>query len=124
MSNQAEEIAKLAVKMKEDAELNKRIQSLEDKANKEPSIQKLKWKGKAEQFGFIFSELAKKGFIEIPGTHGDASYSKYAKVCFDLFEFEKETTLENLKRAMNPNKNMLSESNRAKIIIPGKEDIS
>ena len=36
---------------------------------------KLKWRGTPSQFGYLFLQLAKKGFIEIPSTSGEASYS-------------------------------------------------
>jgi len=110
----------------ENGELIERVALLEKELESKSTskFQKLKWTGKPEQFGFIFLELAQKGFIEIPGTNGEASYSKFAQSCFDLFEFENETTLENLKRTMNPSKNALSESNRQKFQIPNKDDIS
>jgi hypothetical protein len=87
-------------------------------------ITKLKWLGTPSQFSYIFLELAKNGFIEIPSTNGEASYSKYSKVCWDLFEFQNKTTLENLQKEMNPNKNTLSEGVRAKFTFPSLDDIS
>jgi len=123
-----DKVMRMVSQIEENDEIMKVIHELEKKFNlkakKVTQSKKLKWKGKPEQFGFIFLELAKNGYIEIPANNGEASYSKYAKTCFDIFDFESDTTLENLKRAMNPDKNRLSETNRKKFSIPSKDDIS
>jgi len=127
MNEVAENIAQLLAQFEKDTankEALDELRALIISQKNEPKIQKLKWLGKAEQFGYMFSELAKQGFIEMPGSRGEGSYSKYAKVCFELFDFAIPTTVDNLERAMNPEKNRLSESNRAKIIIPDIKDIS
>ena len=85
---------------------------------------KLNWLGSPSQFGYVFLELAKKGFIELPPTSGQGSYSRYAKVCWDLFDFQKATTPENLQKEMNPTKNTLSESVRSKFEMPSQNEIS
>jgi hypothetical protein len=85
---------------------------------------KLNWLGSPSQFSYILSELARNGFIEIPSTNGEASYSKFAKVCWELFNFQNSTTLENLQKEMNPNKNTLSDTVRSKFQFPNLTDIS
>jgi hypothetical protein len=107
-----------------DEAIEKRLKEFEKTYKKENKIQKLKWLGKPEQFAYIFLELVEKGYIDMPSTKGDGSYALLAKQCFELFEFKKGSSVENLKRAMNPNKNALSETNRAKITIPELKDIS
>ncbi len=123
-----DKVMRMVSQIEENDEIIELIHQLEKKVNLNmrnvPTVPKLKWKGKPEQFGFIFLELAKNGYIEIPGTNGEASYSKYAKTCFNIFDFESDTTLDNLKRAMNHDKNRLSETNRKKFSIPRKDDIS
>lgn len=87
-------------------------------------VEKLKWLGTPSQFAYILLELAKKGFIEIPATSGEASYSRFAKVCWELISFKEATTQENLKKELNPNKNTLSDGVRAKFTIPQINEIS
>jgi hypothetical protein len=131
MTDYAKDMMHMIMQIEKDADNQKQIDELKgiissfqnDKSNKEHKVQKLKWLGKPEQFGYIFSELARQGFIEMPGTNGEGSYAKYAKVCFELFEF-KTNSLDNLERVLNPEKNVLSDSNRAKISIPDIKDIS
>jgi hypothetical protein len=86
--------------------------------------EKLRWSGTPSQFGYLLLELAKKGFIDLPTTGGEASYAKYAKVSSELFDFQTPTTLENLKKEFNPNKNTLSETVRSKFSIPELTEIS
>jgi hypothetical protein len=95
----------------------------EKKTSKRTPAKKLKWMGKPEHLGFIFLELASKGYIELPSTKGDGSYSKYAQICFDMFEFSPATTLPNLKRAFNPNTNATTDAIRAKFQITDCKDI-
>ena len=83
---------------------------------------KLKWLGKPEQFGHIFSELARQGYIELPSTNNNGSYQKYASICYQIFDIN--TTEANLQRALNPEKNQLSSNSREQIIIPNMKDIS
>jgi hypothetical protein len=83
---------------------------------------KLKWAGTPAQFGYIFLELEKKGFIEIPKTGGIPSYKKFANICFDLFEIK--TTIGNLEKEMNSKSNSLTSANRNDFKIPNKTDLS
>lgn len=82
---------------------------------------KLKFNGSPALFGFLITELAKKGYIEYPLRSGDPNYTGLAKICFSLFEIQ--TTSENLIREFNPNKNSLSETKRRKFSIPEKSDV-
>jgi hypothetical protein len=132
MTNYGKEMMQTVMRLKKDAENQKQIDDLKEmiasmqneKGDTSQKIQKLKWLGKPEQFCYIFSELAKHGYIEIPSTNGESSYAKFAKVCFELFDFKNKTTEANLKRAFYPEKNRLSDSNRKKITIPELSDIS
>ena len=93
------------------------------KAN-EPTNQKpkkLKWLGKPSQFGFIMNLLAESGFIEIPKTNGEPSYTKFAEFC--MFNFDLDTTPKNLAKEINPGKNTLGETNRKKFKIPNITDL-
>ncbi len=105
--------------------LTKLEPSTKDKETAMPVKQtvKLKWLGTPSQFAYVFLELSKNGFIEIPSTSGEASYSRYAKVSWELFEFNK-TTQENLQKEMNPNKNTLSDTVKAKFTFPSLDEIS
>ncbi len=102
------------------------IESLNPKpdTNLSKSGTKLNWLGTPSQFGHVLLELANKGFIELPSTNAQGSYSRYAKVCWDMFEFKNKTTLENLQKEMNPDKNTLSPGVRSKFTIPELTDIS
>jgi hypothetical protein len=84
-------------------------------------IEKLRWLGTPSQFGFIFNELAERGFIEIPKTHGKESISKFANICYALFEIE--ATPGNLAKELNPNKCTLSNTNRKFFKFPNITDL-
>ncbi len=76
---------------------------------------KLKWLGTPSQFGWVFLELAKKGYVETPKTGGQDSYAKYARICNDLFDIK--TTPANLEKELNPRSNSLTLANREEIKI-------
>lgn len=100
-----------------------------EQTNSEASVNptdkvKLNWLGSPSQFAYVLLQLAEKGFIELPSTSGQGSYSRYAKVCWDLFEFQNKTTTENLQKEMNPKKNTLSDGIRAKFTLPSLNEIS
>jgi hypothetical protein len=82
---------------------------------------KLRWLGTPSQFGFIFNELAERGFIEIPKTHGKESISKFANICYALFEID--ATPGNLAKELNPNKCTLSNTNRKFFKFPNITDL-
>jgi len=92
-----------------------------DRGAEVPILKKIEWKGSPALFGYLFTELVKNGFIEPPLYNGEPSYSGLAKLCFQYFNVN-ETTLDNLKKEMNPNKNTLSETKRAK--FPNLSDLA
>ncbi len=96
------------------------IISPSDFNNLKPRV-KLKWSGKPAHLGYIMNELAEKGFIEIPKTRGDISYSRFAKVLLELFDID--TTKENLEREVNPNKSSLGNLTRIKLSFPNLNDL-
>ena len=65
--------------------------------------------------GFLFLELAKIGFFEIPKTRGQDSYKKFARICFDLFEID--TKLSSFENEMDPRRNSLEDANREAFTI-------
>lgn len=83
--------------------------------------EKIVWRGKASHLAYLFIELAEKGFIELPSTSGEGSYSKLGMILFELFDAD--TTVGNLSRECNPNFNSLTNPNRAKFSIPHLSDM-
>ena len=81
--------------------------------------EKIKWNGTPSQFGYLFLELVKNGFIEPPLYNGDPNYTGFARLCFQYFEIN--TTPGNLEKEMNPNKNTLSDTKRLK--FPNLSDL-
>jgi len=107
----------------------KEINSWFEKCNQEYDMtidkisrEKLKWVGTAAQFGWVFLELAKQGFIELPKTGGQDSYTKYARYCYDAFDID--TTPRNLIKEMNPRSNSLTFANKKGFKIPDRSDLS
>ena len=98
--------------------------------NSERKFEKIQWKGSPSLFGYLFTELIDKGFIEPKLHNGEMSYSGTAKLFLDHFDIYNKkgnlTTLENLKKEMNPAiyKNTYSETKRAKFKIPKMSDLS
>ena len=94
-------------------------------------IEKMKWLGNVEQFGFVFGELAAKGYIELPTKDGEGAISKLADLCSKYFEINaakgrnagKQTTKENLERALNPESNQLSVKGKANLTLPPIKDL-
>lgn len=87
-----------------------------DITNDKTSLKKLKWLGTPSQFGWVFLELADKGFIELPKTGGQDSHTKYANYCFGIFDID--TTPGNLIKEMNPKSNSLTFANRNEFTFP------
>ena len=83
---------------------------------------KLKWKATPALFGYIFLELAKKGYIDFPLHNGEINPTGLAKICFEIFEID--TTRDNLIKEMNENKHTLSDTKREKFAIPELKDLS
>lgn len=88
-------------------------------------LERIKWTGKPSQLGYLITKLIEKDFIELPTTHGNGSYSKLAKLFYQYFDVRNEkdepTTEQNLIKEFNPEKNTLSETSRARIVIPEKK---
>lgn len=63
---------------------------------------KIKWKGKPSEFGYLITELIGKGWIELP-TKSTKSYNKSANFLLNLFDID--TTQGNLSKEINPNEN-------------------
>ncbi len=86
-------------------------------------LEKIQWKGSPALFGYVFLELVDKGYIEPPLYAGDWNYQGLAKLCFQYFNV-KNTTIENLIKEMNPKKNYISETKKAKFTIPPLSDLA
>ena len=113
------------------------IQNLPSEKQDKPTLSnnKIKWNGTPSQFGYLFLELVKHGFIEPPPHGSEWSYSGLAKQCYQYFHIEskpgKLTTLENLIKELQPDniktgnrKNTLCDSIRAKFTIPDLPDLA
>ena len=87
----------------------------------DPTV-KIKWNGTPSQFGYLFLELVKQGYIELPTYAGNGSYAALAKKCFESFDIK--TTPDNLKKEMNPEKNSLSHSKQARFTIPNISELA
>lgn len=87
-----------------------------------PAGGKIKWSGTPSQFGYLFLELVKNGFIEPPLYNGETNYKGLARLCYQNFDIN--TTPGNIEKEMNPNKNTLSDTKRAKFTIPNISDIA
>lgn len=87
------------------------------------NLERIQWKGSPEVFGYVFTELVKNGFIELPTHAGNGSYSKLAKLCYQYFNVN-NTTIKNLERVLNPKKNFLTEPKREKFQIPNISDLA
>lgn len=110
--------------------INNLINEIEKYATPIP-LQKIKWLGSPEQFGYIFGELASKGYIELPSKNGEGVFSKLAELSLMYFELTttkgknvgKQTTPENLERALNPETNQLSIKGKANLKLPPIKDL-
>jgi hypothetical protein len=49
-------------------------------------LEKIQWLGKPAEFGFLFKELAEKGWIQVPVTNHKESKRMLAKLCFEYFD--------------------------------------
>jgi len=109
-------------------ELNKLEPAMSETKN---NLQKLRWLGNPEQFGYIFGELASKGYLELPTQQGEGAFSVLAELCLKYFDIEvskgktkgKQTTKENLERALNPETNKLSVKGQAAMELPPLSDL-
>lgn len=92
----------------------------------EPGV-KLKWNCQPAVAGFIISELIRAGYIDPPTTNGEMSNAKLAAVCNQIFDIrgkeDKPTTLDYLKNVVDPERNTLSPTKRAKLKLPDLSDL-
>ncbi|GAB3927906.1 hypothetical protein [Larkinella terrae] len=98
----------------------------DQKAHLESSV-KLQWNCKPAIAGYIISELIRAGYIDPPTTHGDLSYAKLASICFKIFDIQNDgrpTTLDYLKKVVNPESNSLPDYKRAKLKLPDLDQLA
>lgn len=61
---------------------------------------KIKWSGKASQFGFIMGTLADLSYIEAPKNHnGNINYKQFAKLLLEVYDVK--TTQDSLEKYVN-----------------------
>ncbi|GAB4027295.1 hypothetical protein [Spirosoma koreense] len=88
---------------------------------------KLKWNCKPAIAGYIISELIRARYIEPPTTNGELSFAKLAGICQQIFDIKyngKPTTLDHLKKVVNPESNTLPDYKRAKLNLPDLEQLT
>jgi len=103
-------------------EYQSKIKATQDPTAEHKSTRKIKWLGKPSQFGYLFIELEKNGFIELPKSKGVGSPSKLAELCMEAFNIN--TTIGTLKKEMSPKTNSLEIPNRTAFQIPDIETLS
>ena len=92
----------------------------------EPGV-KLKWKCSPAIAGYIISELIRTGYVEPPITNGELSYAKLAGICNQIFDIRSDgklTTLDYLKKVVNPESNQLPDYKRAKLNLPDLDQLT
>ena len=88
---------------------------------------KLQWKSNPTITGYIISELIRAGYLEPPITNGELSYAKLAGICNQIFDIRsdgKPTTLDYLKKVVNPESNQLPDHKRAKLRLPDLDQLT
>lgn len=78
---------------------------------------KIQWMGSPAQFGFIFLELVRNGYIELPSYKGLGSFTHLARLCYLYFNIPTES-FEYFSKQMSPTQNSLSDTIRVKFKIP------
>ncbi len=98
-----------------------KLLALETTDTSTSTIKKIKWHSSPSIFGYLFLELAKCGFIEFPLHNGEPNLTGLANQLLDHFEVNgsKQTIINEL----NPQKQSLSETKRAKFQIPQIADL-
>lgn len=102
--------------------VNEKMAYLKENVKPTPTNEKIKWNGSPSQFGFLINSLVTKGFIEPPLYNGETNFSGLARLCYDHFDIE--TTIGNLTKEVNPEKNTLSDTKRSKFDIPNLSDLA
>ena len=102
--------------------VNEKMADLKNMVKPVLTNEKIKWNGSPSQFGFLINSLVTKGFIEPPLYNGETNFSGLARLCYDHFDIE--TTIGNLTKEVNPEKNSLSDTKRSKFDIPNLSDLA
>ena len=94
-------------------------------------IEKIKWLGNVEQFGFLFGQMVTQGYVELPTKNTEGSIAALAALYHQYFEIKatkgvnkgKQTTTENLERAINTASNSLSLKGKNVLKLPPLKDL-
>lgn len=108
-----------------------KLKEVQSDTEQRVNIEKIKWLGSPEQFGFMFGELVGKGYIELPTKETEGRFSKLAELCLQYFEIlatkgktkGKQTTKGNLERAINPETNSLNIKGKGTLKLPPLKDL-
>ncbi len=92
------------------------IQSQNDNNGTATQQEKIKWLGTPSQFGFIFMELIRQGYIQPPNKNSESSYKALAGKCYRAFDIA--GTLKTLEKELSEKTCSLSEVKRGKFTIP------
>ena len=92
---------------------------------------RMKWKVSISAFAFIFKELAKKGYFELPpdrGREGDSSNTEWARILLQSFDLPKKdgtiVTPENLRQRLSDSEpHPLAEAKQLKFSIPEASEL-
>jgi hypothetical protein len=98
-----------------------KIIELEAKDNSKEKLKKLKWNSSPSIFGYLFLELANKGYIEFPLRNGELNATGLAKQLFELFEIK--STSETIISEFSAKKQSLSITKKQKFTIPYLSDL-
>jgi len=82
---------------------------------------KIKWLGEQNQFGYLFLELIKNGFISLPVHNGEPNFTAFARQCLEHFEFSGKPS--SLEKELRESSCSLSDTKRAKFTIPNLSDL-
>ena len=105
-------------KEKED---NDKIISLEEKDKSKNNLSKIKCNCTPSVFGYLFFDLANKGYFDFPLHNGEINPTGLAKQLFEVFEIN--STIGTLINEFNLGKQSLSEIKKAKFSIPQIDDL-
>jgi hypothetical protein len=96
---------------------------LELELAKKPESEKLVWRWKVAEFGHLFSELFNLQYLGFADGE-EINYSRLARICLELFEFEGKPSKEYLANQLNPEKNALSDNSRKRFKIPDLKELN
>jgi hypothetical protein len=98
-----------------------KIIELEGNDNSKNTFKKIKWNSSPSIFGYIFLELAYKGYIEFPLRNGEINLTGLAKHLIEFFEIK--STKETIISEFNNKKQSLSRTKKEKFLIPYLSDL-